>query len=809
VLLGLAGCGVRAPARVDVDALLTARGPIEARRDLEIRVTSDPRDVAGRLALAALDERIHRPSEALEALEAVEALGGPLGVRWSDDDRARLGRLIALRGRTRLARGAQSALADLERARRLGAAIEDAELQRARAAGALVALRHSDAEQRDAGRRTLAAMTLPGSATSRVAGSGADARTAAGSDPGSAAASSADAVAGAGRAAARDTAPAVSEGRDAWLGARVGAGSAGDRADAAPAVTDGSDAWLGARVGGAPEQRGAAPAVSEGSDAWLGARVGGAPEQRGAAPAVSEGSDAWLGARVGASPEQRGRFGAWLWQHGARRAAWDELSAWHAATRSPRDPVLQGTYLTVARWWTPLDRPAPPAEDLVGPERCAFVPCTLHDAGTTDPTAEIALERAYLLAPLPPPTRDPDEAAALAAVALHQALRGEVSWGAALAARVDLPAFADPDLLAKLPLHVQPIFAQLLGRTAPIPRDGATPDQRLVIAAERSLAGAGIAEIEPLLVDAPYAAELRRVVAPRAPYTGDALAEAAARHAALAVPGTAARDALRTIAAAHARDPAIADRLARDAIAQAADAAALQATLAALFDALGDPARARTAWQAAVSASPEPAFVRGLAEACARQGDADAALIFATGAAAASGDPAAVWTSVAYALAGAGKYVHALDAARSAIDLAGPDALAAALDVAISASRALGRDTQAAALAGQRAHVAPAQAAILGDADPTDGRAALEAYRAHAGGSTIARLWVAARWNPRDVELRAALLAASPPDDARRAVSTGELVDLAGDRDPELRRAAVSALRQGLRSLEIDRGPRR
>lgn len=672
MLACLAGCGgLRAPAPLDVEALLATRGPIEARRDLEIRVIGDPRDVAGRLALAALDDRIHRPSEAIDALEAVVALGGPLGVRWHADDQARLARLIAARGRARLARGAASALADLERARRLGAAITDEELRGARVAGAIVALRHSDAEVRDGGRRTLAALAAP---------------------------------------------------------------------------------------------------------------------TRAGPPGRSDGDD-WLGARTGASLDDRGRFGAWLWGQGARRAAWDELSAWHAAARPTRDQALQDAYLAAARWWTPLDLPGPPTDDLVGRMRCAFASCAPHEIA-----GEYLLERAYVVAPVPPPVRDPADAAALAVITLHQALRGEASWGAALAARVDLTAFADPKLLAKLPRYVQPIFARLVGRDAPIPNDGATPDQRLVIAAERVLAGAGVAEITALIGTAPYADELRRVVATRAPFTGDARAFAAARHASLVMRDTARLDELRAIVAAYGRDPAIADRLGREAVAGATDAAAMHATLAALFDALGDPARARAAWQAAIDGSPEPAFLRGLAEAQARQGDPDAALITATTAAAASGDPAVVWTGVARALDGAGKYVHALDAARSAIDLSGPETLAAALAVAISASLALGREDQAAALAEQRARIAQGKSAP-GDTDPTDAAAALDAYKRHASGSTIARMWVASRWNPRDIELRAALLGATTADDARRAVITGELVDLAGDRDPALRRAAVAALR--------------
>jgi hypothetical protein len=74
----------------------------------------------------------------------------------------------------------------------------------------------------------------------------------------------------------------------------------------------------------------------------------------------------------------------------------------------------------------------------------------------------------------------------------------------------------------------------------------------------------------------------------------------------------------------------------------------------------------------------------------------------------------------------------------------------------------------------------------------------LDGYRAERGAigaAAIARLWTAARWNPRHVELRAALLAALPASDPRRAVTTGELVDLAGDPDPEIGRAAAAALR--------------
>ncbi|HEY0194461.1 MAG TPA: hypothetical protein VGC42_25285 [Kofleriaceae bacterium] len=713
LLVCLAGCGVRAPRPIDVRALVAARGPVEARRALELRAIEDRRDVAARLALAALDEQQQRPTAALEALEQVVALGGPLGVRWRGEDQARLARLLAGRGRARLARGAASAAADLARARQLGAAITAAELTRARVAGALTQLRHADGETRHAGRRTLAEL-----------------------------------------AAGPALPPGLARGQSPGLALGVAPGRSPDLADdLAPGLTDDRSKDL----------------VNDLSN-----------DERAA----------WQGALPGAGPAARGRFGAWLWDQGARRAAWDELAAWRARRVPPGDPALEDAYARAARWWTPLDQPAP-GGPLVGAARCAFGGCAPGEVA-----GENLLERAYLTAPLAAKITDPADAAAVAVIALHQALRGEVSWGPAIAARVDLAAFAEPGQLARLPGAVQPVFARLAGLelAVPAPDADAPADQRLVLAAERVLAGGSAADIAPLVGDAPYAEELRRVAEPRPPFAGVARSDAAVRAVGLSLPGVLRPDAIRAIAGAYARDPAIADRLVRDAVAAAPDDAIAHAAAGAVFDALGDPSRARTAWQAAVDASPEPALLRGLAEAIARHGDGDAALIAATSAAASSGDPGVVWLAVARALAGAGRPVHALDAARSALDLATGDTVEAAYDIAIDASRALDRDAQVAQLIAQRARFA--QTALpTTDRDPTDARGALEAYRQHPTGATIARLWVAARWNPRAVEPRAALLAATTPDDPRHAVIVGELVDLAGDRDPSVRRAAVAALR--------------
>ena len=152
------------------------------------------------------------------------------------------------------------------------------------------------------------------------------------------------------------------------------------------------------------------------------------------------------------------------------------------------------------------------------------------------------------------------------------------------------------------------------------------------------------------------------------------------------------------------------------------------------------------------------------------------------------------WLAIARALERAGSYPHALEAARSAIDLAGPEVLAGAYDVTIAASRALGRARQADAIAERRAMIAPPPTAARAS-DPTDAPAALADHRAHPSASTAARMWVASRWSPRDVAIRAALLEAIAADDPRRHVLEAELVALASDRDAEVGLAAVAALR--------------
>jgi hypothetical protein len=690
----IVGCGVRAPSPVDVTALVQRRGPVEARRDLEIRVAEDPRDVGGRLALAALNEQVGRPSAAIEQLEAVVALGGPIGTRWHASDRERFGRLLVARARARIDRGAPAAVADLSRAKELGARVESGDVARAKRAVAIVRLRHADTKERAAGKQLLRELA-----------------------------------------------------------------------------------------------------------------------------ALPDAEPSWRGADAKASAVQRGELGAWLWSRGARRAAWDELAAWHDATKSPRDERLHTAYLVARAWWTPFDGPAPGTEDLVGPARCAF------RAASCDPAELVAAPDAIALAALvdalTPRTADPETAAAWLAITLRQALRGDAAWGPAFVARVDVAAIPTD----RMPEATRSAFARLAGRVdrdvdVSVPSRDLPADTRLVIAAGRALRGTTAAAVRGALgelADTGDGRALVRVVEAVTDPVEHAHATAAVAYARARAPYGPDAAVLRTIVDGYLRDPLIGDRLGRDAVAAATDAAAAHAALGALFDALADPARARVAWQAAADASPEPASLAGLADALARANDPDATLIAATAAAAASGDPAVVWLAVARSLEGTGEHVHALEAARTAMELAGPAVHAHAIETAIAASRALGRASQVDELLARRAQVAPPpptardvavhRADVAGhradvavyraNDDPTDAASALVAHRARPSVATIARLWTASRWNPRDVATRAALRAVLAADDTRRIVIDRELVALAADPDAERGRAAVVALRAG------------
>lgn len=602
-MLFAAGCGVRVPPAIDTATLVAARGPRDAHRDLVLRVRATPNDVQLRLALAALAEQLGRPAEAIDNLVAVDRLGGPLGTRWHDTDRARLARLLLRRGRVRLARGSSQALADLSRAHELGAPVSPAELAEGRAAAALSALRHVDAEERAKGRAMFMSLV--------------------------------------------------------------------------------------AEHGTYHPER-----ASEG----------------GRGPVAFDPS--WTGARADAAPAERGAFGRWAWQHGARREAYDQLTAWRTTTSSPRDAQYESYYQCARAWWSPplLSAPRSSPEHLIPAQAVAGE----RSASAPGQVSEIRIFDCAAAGDFPPvPVRSATPI-------------------------VEVPSSADPHSSAtRVPVYV-----------AQSPRAEASARYAYIRAIAIVAGGqeGGVPQLSREQINAagiPQAAELVE------------------------------------IARAFRSAPADAARLADDLVARSVDAVLGHATVGALFDAVGDRVRARAEWQAAASASDEPAIVAGFAEACARAGDGDAALVAATSAAAASGDPAVVWHAVTQALLDGNRIIEALTAARAAIDLAGSDTIAAALDVAIEASQLAGRAAQVTALRAQRARVM------------TDDHGDLTREKSmakRAPGTTgepeaIDRAWAATRQNPREVDLRARLLKTLAIDDPRRAVIVTELVELAADRD--------------------------
>ena len=546
-ILGLSSCGVRASDPIDVAALVARRGAVDARRDLEIRILAEPRDVQARLAAATLDGDLHRDGDAIDDYEAIEKLGGPLGTRWHHADQVRFAALLARRGEARVARGSGHGLYDLERAMRLGATVSTASLARAKEVAAIAKLRHVDAEVRASGRDMLVAL---------------------------------------------------------------------------------------------------------------------------------DGSSASTGAEAKASAAQHASFGVWLWARGARREAYEQLARWHDS--GAHDAVYDPAYVNALAWWSPD----------------AAVTALKRPAGVI-----LAVEAAPLA------TGDDPRAAAAAhyAHARLEALVGAGLYGA-------------------------------------------------------GLYGAGL-----------YGA-------------GGAMAPAAE------LPSEAN---LLVVARAYRRDAVVAERLARELVGRTIDRAIGQAAIGALFDALGDPGRARTAWLGASEDSDDAAVVLGYACAAARAGDGDAALVAGATAAAASGDPAVTWIAIGHALMRGNRTIDAITAMRSALDLAGANALAETLDLAIEASRRTGRDAQADGLAVQRSQLQP---------PPTGHEAAgHEAERVELAihgpnASVLAAAWVATRSDPDDLALRAALVTALERGDVRRQTILDELAAFAGDRDPERALTAVLGL---------------
>ncbi|MCB9571959.1 MAG: hypothetical protein H6709_07685 [Kofleriaceae bacterium] len=115
--LAAPACGGRHHA-LDVSALVAELGDAGAAEALRVRIAADPRDVAARRALLALEDRLGHPGEVLAQLEAIHALGGLLDDGLARGERARLAALYRTRAAGRADRGWACALDDVDRARR-------------------------------------------------------------------------------------------------------------------------------------------------------------------------------------------------------------------------------------------------------------------------------------------------------------------------------------------------------------------------------------------------------------------------------------------------------------------------------------------------------------------------------------------------------------------------------------------------------------------------------------------------------------------------------------------------------------------
>lgn len=182
----------------------------------------------------------------------------------------------------------------------------------------------------------------------------------------------------------------------------------------------------------------------------------------------------------------------------------------------------------------------------------------------------------------------------------------------------------------------------------------------------------------------------------------------------------------------HLRSTAAAtvDRAVEQALDRSLDEAWTAAALGEYFLLVGDPARARALWQRAYDAAGEPRYLQGLAVATATVGDSDAATIWATQAAAASGDPALPLAEVAGAMAQLGDYPVALTLLRQALALAGAtDANTIEREIAYCLQK-LGRPTTVGVAAASWATMQTARVAahnIMLDLDEPGARAMLAA----------------------------------------------------------------------------------
>jgi len=669
VLAAVIGCAPTAHTGDTPPRGAALERPIEA---LRVRLASDPGDPGLNLALARALERAGRPGGAIRHYEEVlrhRAL--------ATDDRRTLARLYLERARARLALGDGSAWRDVERAAGQGGNASAELAREALFAGALAALRRADRPGREEAASLLrrAARVAP-----------ADVRLAA-LDPDRAALSSVAAAGawladgGARRVALEVYSAYIARGGRAleharrylavhrwWYGNRERPDGlllrelAAAGADLCSVVRDMDEPGCGAAL------------VAGGADGRAARRRAARLGWRTADPAlagrwVAVALDAWLDGEIDSwSEEVRARVDlAGLIKSGAALPREAAPTLWRATGKTSRAAIALDELAARAAELTPEARTLAVAEAADAGRSEELIDRLLASGATLDAAWRAALRAAR--------ERDPGgtreaallDRAPLAAAAAH--LRGAGELGA-LAARVPAPSL-----------------------------DAALARWRAALDHVRLRGGrdAALARWRRLAASAPVRAPVRDrlplgTVDPHR-LSGD----------------RATATALGRIARAYLRSPASAERLAED-FADGAPALGQRGPLvAALFLALGDPARAWQ-WAEAVSrSSPDhPAYLMAAGAVSVAAGAVDRADVFFTLGAQASGDGGAATVEAARLFLVHGFPLPALAAARRALQLtaAGQPEHDEAVTLAVRAMELLGRDGDARRLRGEE-HVAP------------------------------------------------------------------------------------------------------
>jgi len=564
-----------------------------------------------------------------------------------------------------------------------------------------------------------------------------------------------------------------------------------------------------------------------------------------------------------AGPDELASLAAFALEHGARRAAFELLTEY--LRRGGRQVEYLDRWAELVAWRQGNDIGTLWTELSVAREAGAFLcPAARHDGELgcdrwLAPAAEDAHKSRALWRHARRGhwhTADATNAAAWIALALRAWSGGEeVSWEEAMRARLRLEAI-DPQAV---PAFARATVWRLLGRSdeaAQALRRGLAAARSAgsnavpaaasaVLVAEAAAQGWPVADVEDLasrLAVPPYgwlaplavaraegdAAAVERiagragvgVLRPLAlerlqlPRDGALLSSTGtAPEAGAAVdllelsPPSTRPLALERLVRGYRRDPALADRRAREWVSQTPWAADRKRALVREFWHLGDSARARHWADSWLEDSPDDR--RALwwsAVAAAADGDIDAAEVLTLEAAAVSGDPGRWLLAGARVFVRVGRPLEGIGLVRRALDQLPPGRRGAALALLADAQRALGRNEQAAAAERHRVDDIRPRYRDRVVEPPAGGDDAASPMQ-----GTLVDLDRRIAWRPLSIDLRIGRLERTDPSDPRYAALARDLwslgmtrTDAAADRALEAAGQAATSLGQ-LQAAEVAR----